>query len=855
MDGAHWTRLEKIIDEILDTPETERKLKIHQLCGDDETLYNELTTWIDAIESSGHFWEIKKRKIQEYVSKLIPEDADGLAGQNIGPYKLIRRLASGGMGVVYLAERSDDQFQREVAIKVMRPGLDTPEHIWRFRRERQLLANLTHAGIARLYDGGITDNGRQYFVMEYVEGECIDTYCKKHSLATNQIIRLFLDVCEAVQYAHSKLILHRDLKPENILVKSNGRVCILDFGISQLLENQPEPKNIDRTQSIFRFLSPEFAAPEQIQGTEETPATDIYALGTLLYVLLTGRHPLDLEQKTWKQVRQAILKHDPVRPSLIHAHSSQSNDDRPAVYQRHLTSDLDAILLKSISKEPAQRYASVKDLMEDLLRYQQNKTVQARRQTTYYKFSRFVKRHVTSLASAAAVVALIAVMSVYYVDNIKTERDIAHNESQKAQKVSQFMTNLFNSGNPIATNGHNPTARELLKKGLLEAGKLHDEPDVQSQMYLTIGKAYTGLGMYQNAEQVMDEALRIRVKEYGEKSIEVAEVYESLGNLYKSEMHWKESVENLRKSLDILIQHKVSQTRIADVMANLAASMRDYGKVDSAEFYARRALNIENKYYKTTDERYLRTEEILAYVLRKKGSHQQAYDIYEQILKRVQNEDEPDLSLLSRTADDLAYLEKKDHDYDAAIAHYRQALAAATRLYGRNHLTTLMIMSNLAAALYADGQYAATENMLRQKIHIIKRHFGQNNWHTASGWEMLSKFYLEQKRYSEAEIALRKSVRIYSNSVGPTNSWTAAAEGLWATSLYILHKDKMGESLFQDSFRILKSQKKKMDHPSKTIIVFASNLLDTHGYHKEADAYRSLLYPSSRETGPLARNK
>lgn len=857
MDDNYWTHLEKVIDIILDVPQAEREKILNSLCGGDADFRQDINEWLKAIELSKDFWRHRQEKMEECVSELIldRDENEKLAGEQIGYYRLINRLASGGMGVVYLAERSDEQFKRQVAVKIIRRDLDTPENVQRFRRERQLLADLTHPGIARLYDGGITDDGRQYLVMEYVEGVRIDEYCSKNGLSVIQILNLFIKVCNAVQYAHSKLILHRDLKPENILVKPNGQVCILDFGIAKLLESEPVSDDSDKIPHVFHFLSPEYAAPEQMNGTTETTATDVYALGTLLYVLLTDRHPLDLEGKSWMEIRQSILRDRPVRPSLVSKNQGDGDSGVKRLKPRAIAPDLDAIILKSLYREPENRYATVTDLMADLKRYQQKKPVLAQKQTTYYKVNRFTRRNAAFLSVTVSVLALIAIMTVYYIGHITQERVIAQNESRKAQKISAFMTKLFQSGDPIEMNGYNPTARELLKQGMADAGDLKDEPDVQSQMYLSIGKAYLGLGMFREAEKTMKKALGIREKLYGGKGVEVAKAYGDLGNLYQAEMQWGPSVYNLRKSLNLLYQSRgATRAIVADAMATLAASLRNYGKVDSAEYYARRALNIDREIYKPVDEKYLQVDLILAYVLRKKGDHMRAVRIYKKVLSTLEQNENPNLSLLSRAANDLAFLEKSDGNYKKAIFNYRLALAVATKLYGKYHPTTLMIMSNLAGALYANKEYDKTGKILLQKAQITEKHFGDKDWHSASGWEMLSKFYLNQKQYVKAEHSLGKSVRIYENSLGTTNPWTAAAKGLWSGSLLLLHKDKMAMPLFHDSFQILSIHKRNLDHPVRVLIKFMSNLMDSNGYYKECGTYRSLLDTTGNAVNLLANN-
>lgn len=324
-------------------------------------------------------------------------EASALANQQFGPYRVVREIGRGGMGTVWLAERADGQFQQQVALKLIKRGMDSDEIVWRFRHELQILASLAHPNIARLLDGGTAEDGRPYFVMEYVEGVSLDRYCADNQLNLTARLRLFLTVCAAVQHAHQKLVVHRDLKPGNILVTAEGTVKLLDFGLAKLLD--PAQGDAEITQTRQRLLTPEYASPEQLRGGAISLSSDVYALGVVLHRLLTGARPYQLTDETPHALAQAICEQEPIRPSAL----AQTSELR-----RILVGDLDSIVLKALRKEPAARYATVEQLADDLERYLEGSPVRARAGTTTYRTLKFIRRH-RGLAAATAVVFLTLV--------------------------------------------------------------------------------------------------------------------------------------------------------------------------------------------------------------------------------------------------------------------------------------------------------------------------------------------------------------------------------------------------------------------------------------------------------------
>jgi len=416
MDSRRWQQVRSIFEEAVARPPAERALVMDQACGDDDELRREVCLLLEASDDTTPFLDVP---IAEQALHLLAAEADVLPPDTrLGPYRLVRELGRGGMGTVYLAERADGQYRRQVAIKLVRTDCYGDDLLDRFRHERQILAPLDHPGIARLLGGDVTEQGLPYLVMEYVEGLPIDRYCDLHLLTTQERLALFRTVCDAVQYAHQNLVIHRDLKPSNIFVTGGGTSKLLDFGIAKLLDAPPEQAS-PLTRTGLRPMTPEYASPEQVRGEPVTTASDVYALGVVLYLLLTGRRPYHVHGLTPSAVERVICEQVPPRPSAAVLDTGEtavsSADDLAKTHgisrdrlHRTLKGDLDNIVLKALQKDPARRYGSATQLSEDVRRHLQKLPVFARPDTTGYRISKFIRRHTVGVV--ATVLIILALM-------------------------------------------------------------------------------------------------------------------------------------------------------------------------------------------------------------------------------------------------------------------------------------------------------------------------------------------------------------------------------------------------------------------------------------------------------------
>ena len=394
--ATDWRRVEEIFDEVAALPAGERGERLAELCGDDGALRLEVESLLAADAGAGDFLE--QTPVPPDLAEVVLPPPSAV-GRRIGSWRVERKLGEGGMATVYLGVRDDGEFRQQVAIKVFGYGADRSDLLDRFRAERQILASLDHPNIARLLDGGTTEDGLPYLVMEHVDGVPVDRYCEEHGLGVDARIDLFRQICSAVQYAHQNLVVHRDLKPSNILVTADGKPHLLDFGIAKLLEGSALA-GADLTRTGQRLMTPHYASPEQVTGRPMTTASDVYALGVLLYVLLTGHLPYRLDPDRLGAVEQAVLEQQPERPSTAVGRSISTADGASAIetlqdrrLARRLAGDLDNIVLMALRKEPQLRYASVELLSEDLRNYREGMPVLARPATFGYRVSKFVGRH------------------------------------------------------------------------------------------------------------------------------------------------------------------------------------------------------------------------------------------------------------------------------------------------------------------------------------------------------------------------------------------------------------------------------------------------------------------------------
>jgi len=502
-DADRYARTTALFHQALEVPTGQRTDWLTTACADTD-LRREVRTMLDhqLDEASGLL-----------DTPLLPRQRDALVGQTIGPWRVTGLLGSGGMGTVYRAERVDDTFEQHAALKMVRPGVGRGFQA-RFVRERALLAGLDHPGVARLLDGGMTAHGAPYLALELAEGEPITAYAEHHQLDVPARLALFLQTCEAVAYAHRSLVVHRDLKPAHIVVADDGtQTKLLDFGIAKLLDADDELL----TQTGGGPMTPAYAAPEQVLRQPVTTATDVYALGVVLYELLTGQRPYRLSELTAAQVEQVICETDPPRPSEVTEPSTG----------RQLDGDLDAIVLRAMAKEPERRYPSADALADDLRRHLDGLPVDARPPTARYRLSRFFRRHRAGVVTAVTMVALITALIGIYTVRLGAERDraqeaamVAANEAERAEAVAGFLEQILRAPNTRWYNqseakGPDTPVRAVLDEAATRLDReFADQPDLRADLHHVLGDTYLALGLGDEAGIHHQRVLALRESLY-----------------------------------------------------------------------------------------------------------------------------------------------------------------------------------------------------------------------------------------------------------------------------------------------------------------------------------------------------
>jgi serine/threonine-protein kinase len=513
------------------------------------------------------------------------ERSDPRVGTRIGPYRCRSRIAAGGMGAVYLAEHVE--FEQRVALKLVRRGMDTDEIVRRFAAERQILARLQHPNIARLLDGGITDDGLPWFSMEYVDGKPITEYCR--GLPVRARLALFLSVCQAVHYAHQNLVVHRDLKPGNIMVTPDGVVKLLDFGIAKVVSGDAADQDAGLTRTGLRPMSPAYAAPEQVLGEPVTTASDVYALGVLLYEIVTGRRPYG-DDLSPTQLERAILTADPPPPS-----------SRAGRGRRAFSKDLDNIVLEALRKEPARRYVSVSALSADIGRYLSGHPVTASRDSATYRLRKFVRRHRTGVTAAAAVLTLLSATVTWYTGRLRAERDRAGREAEKFAAINNYFRLVFEQASPLRDTGggttllREPTITDLLDWAAEHAEEqLSDYPEAHAQALQTLGYILRTRGDYARAEPLLRAAIDVKSQILGDSVDDaIVMITSNVGNLLTGMGRYEEAEQFFRTTLELAYGYpEYNGYGVAFGLNNLAKHLTRMGRYEEAEPYLVEALEV-----------------------------------------------------------------------------------------------------------------------------------------------------------------------------------------------------------------------------------------------------------------------
>lgn len=656
------------------------------------------------------------------TSLLETRATDAMPSGDFGPYHLVRPIGEGGMAVVFLAERED--LGSVAAIKLLHHAWISPARRERFASEQRTLAQLNHPGIAHLYDAGTLVDGTPWIAMEYVDGQTLTAWCRAHDASLSTRLKLFRQICEAVQHAHGHLIVHRDLKPSNILVTAEGKVKLVDFGIAKQLAADSAEATATRTG--LQMMTPAYAAPEQIRGEPTGVPTDVYALGVVLYELLSGALPFDVVDRTSGEIAATILESDPPRPSVMARTATQGADASRAAW-----ADLDVMCLTAMHREPARRYRTVDALLRDIDHYLHNQPLEARPDSAGYRLGKFVRRHRGPLFATGVVLSAIVAVTTVSAARIRTARDNAVTEADRAQRIQRFTLSLFEGGDESSEPGDSLRAVTLVERGVVEAATLAAEPVVQAELYQTLGSIFQRLGRLDRADSLLQRALTVR-KGLGAGHPDLARSLTALALLRSAQSRLPEAEQLARDGLAASRRARPAGHRdIAAATTALGKVLEDKGAYTDAIAVMRDALALHSA---------------LAPV---------SVDV---------------AAAATQLGNDYFYA----GDYAGADSLFRRSRDVAQALYGDRHPLVADALINLGAVQFQRGEFAAAERFDRDGLAIIQRVYGHDDPRTAAALTMLGRALVAESRFDEAAPQMQQALAIRERVFGPVSPQVAS---------------------------------------------------------------------------------
>ncbi|HXM44467.1 MAG TPA: serine/threonine-protein kinase, partial [Bryobacteraceae bacterium] len=735
MDSARWERIQEIFHRASDIPPAEQPEFLRTACAGDQALMAEL---LAMLEEDARGAPALDEELPHAVRNLLEKPRAAAAEGEFGPYRIIRHLGEGGMGVVYLATRED--IGSLVAIKLLRDGLLSPERRRRFASEQKTLARLDHPLIAQIHDADTLDDGTPWFAMEYVEGQPITDDCRARACSIDERLRLFRSVCEAVQYAHRQTIVHRDLKPSNILVKLDGTVKLLDFGIAKQLPGTEG--QVEQTRTELRPMTLPYASPEQIRGDPLGTQTDVYSLGVILYELLAGQLPFDFSNRSRTEAEQTILGRDPDPPSTAARRMSAS---------KTAWADLDTLSLTAMHKDLQRRYRSVEALIRDIDHYLKGEPLEARPDSLPYRLGKFVRRNRRALSASGAAAAIFVALVVFFVVRLAKARNAALAEATRTQRIERLMLNMFDGGDKAAGPADSLRAVTLLDRGAQSARTLNAEPAVQAELYQTLANMYQKLGKFDQADALLRASLERRKSIAGPDSRDVAGSLVALGLLRLEQGQLAEAERFAREGLAMDRRRLApNDAAVAKDQSALGRVLEERGAYDEAIKVLDDAVRIQSARREATTDlsdsiSWLATAHLYL------GHRAQADSLFERALAMDR---ELYGAVHPRVAGDLYNLGVVQHDLgrDAdAERSYRQALDINQSWYGKEHPDSALMMAAVGQSLIYQGHYDEAAPLLQQALAIQEGIFGKVHPQVAIALNQLGVLELRRGHFAEAE--------------------------------------------------------------------------------------------------------
>jgi serine/threonine protein kinase/tetratricopeptide (TPR) repeat protein len=856
-----WERLQQLFSRAVELSGPERKAFVDAETADDAAMRGELLELLACDNGGGRTGPLTLA-LGAALDTTTRDRRKALVGRVLGNYKLVSVLGHGGTGTVYLGERADRQYSAQVAVKIVDNGTMQGELGLRFRAERQILASLNHANIARLIDAGETEEGNPSLVMEYVHGEPLDRFCDREQLGLRERLHLFLDICGAVQYAHQNLVVHRDLKPANILVTAEGAPKLLDFGIAKLLDAGEAAAAMALTRMNDRLLTPEYASPEQILGRPVTTASDVYALGVVLYELLTGLRPYTVPASASQlELERSICITDPLRPSAAVKRARESGPLEgqseilavaaarkltPDKLQKRLVGDIDAIVMRALRKEPQHRYNSIEQLASDIRRFLTREPVQARQGNWLYYSQRFIRRHAFGVSAGAAFFVFLvafAMVSKIQAQRIAAERDRAQQQSSRAEKVSEFMLGTFAAADPydfvMRADGRPETAEELLAKaGRRVREDLQEHPQVRAQLLEHIGRAYRRRNDDKTAVSYLQDAIELRSKmSQGADDEERAAIMVELAISIRESGDVLGSDNVLREASDMLQRLKQERSlTYARMLANRGRVQMRLGKVDAAQAYFDQSLalfqaRLGPRHHEVAT---LLVEKATAFLWEDdhasaERNAREAVDIFSAVFPPLH----PDRAQAQAQLGEALRLQG---GLDEASVMFKESLNAYSIVYGDDDRRVADVLDSLAKVRRAQHDLSDAEKFAQQAVDVAIKADGADHERTAYYRTSLAAVQIERREYAAAETQLRAALVTFNKTLVADHPYIASAEHYLGEVLLQTNRPKDAEPVFMTAM----NRSKHANEPEWRQARSASGLgeaLYRQGRTKDAETY------------------
>lgn len=786
---AQWLRLHAVFDATVDVKPSEREAVLRTQCGDDASLLREVRDLLDAHDAG---LPLLDRSQAELAAGFIGDQGDHAgAPTHVGPYRLLQVVGEGGMGVVYVAERED--VGRRVAIKLLRDAWLSPARRARFITEQRALAQLDHPHIARLYDAGSLRDGTPWFVMELVEGQPLTTWVEQRQAPLRTRLALFRDVASAVQHAHDQAIVHRDLKPSNVLVTESGTAKLLDFGIAKRLvaDQRSGAQAVDVTRTGLRFMTPVYAAPEQLRGERVGVFTDVYALGALLHELVTGHAPYNAEGLAASDLERRMLEESPTPPSVM---VRREHPERVAWLSAPRWRELDLLCATAMQKDPSRRYRSVDALLRDLAHFEANEPLDAHPESTGYRLRRFLHRRRRSVGAAALLVGAAIVATATYTVRIQRARDAAVLEAERRARLQDFLLSLF-SGGDDAGPADSLRVVTLIDRGVEEARLLRRDPAAQADLLVSLASVNQKLGRLERADSLLNEAIEARDRAAAGDSVALAALWLTRGDLRIDQARFAEADSALRHAARL--SATAPPLLKSRVLWTIGRRLEEEGQYDSATAQLQKALAT---YPASDPEPTTRAAMLgeLANVHFYAGRYDASDSLNRLALAIHEVRGGERHPAVAEIFVNLGASEFERGRYREADAWYRRAFTIDSAFYGLQHFRTAATLVMRGRTLLRLEQFDAAEGLLKQALAVQRATFGEAHPRVASILNELGNAAITRQAYDSADAYFTRMAAVYRAANGDAHFTVAVALSNRATVFTARGQLARAEAIYRD---------------------------------------------------------